>query len=65
MPASDDWYYWFNKGKREKGVNRYVSKVVKDTEQGIYVRAGSIIPILRNNNNRESITTAVTDDGTI
>lgn len=44
MPLNTNWYYWYNRVSQEGGQK---SLQLPDYEQGIFVRGGSIIPILQ------------------
>ena len=64
LPLSDEWYYWYSKQQREQGHAQPIIRVVKDTEQGMYVKAGTILPILmRKDVPRESLMTEVYERG--
>ena len=64
LPLADEWYYWYSKQHREQGHAQPIVRVVKDTEQGIYIKAGTILPILmRKETPRESLMTEVYERG--
>eukprot|EP00347_Sterkiella_histriomuscorum_P014353 403361196 len=45
LPFDSDWYFWYNKSQRISGQQQLQQMRILDSQQGIYVRAGSILPI--------------------
>ena len=45
LPQSADWYYYFTKHLEPKEDSLIKTKVIPEDEQGIFVKAGSILPI--------------------
>eukprot|EP00347_Sterkiella_histriomuscorum_P011592 403371866 len=57
FPEKKIWYYWYDKSGYIQGEGKNVSVLVRDDEQGVFVKGGSIIPI-KLHQDAESITQA-------
>ncbi|CDW82175.1 UNKNOWN [Stylonychia lemnae] len=63
LPEDSEWYYWFNRTQRIT-VESQLPKYIEEDEQGIYIKAGSILPI-KQHEGRESIMQAINDNITL
>lgn len=60
LPQSTNWYYFFS-GQLIKGQPTEIKVPVADNEQGIFIREGSIIPLLNFEDGRMSLLEAIDD----
>ncbi|CDW82855.1 neutral alpha-glucosidase ab [Stylonychia lemnae] len=60
LPKDSEWYYWFNRTEKITSQSQ-LPEFIDEDEQGIFIRAGSIITI-KQHEGRESIMQAINDD---
>lgn len=64
LPVGVNWYYYYS-GMMIAGSNTTMTIPVADNEQGVFVREGSIIPLLNYERNRMSLLEAINDPVTL
>ena len=60
LPIGVNWYYYWS-GQPIAGQNETITVPVADNEQGVWIREGSIIPLLNFERNRTSLLDAIDD----
>lgn len=61
LPKDVLWYYWYDKSSYLQGEGSNTTVLIRDDEQGVFVRGGSILPI-KLHQGEESITHAKDKD---
>ena len=64
LPVGVNWYYFYS-GMMIAGSNTTMTIPVADNEQGVFVKEGSIIPLLNYERNRMSLLEAIDDPVTL
>ena len=64
LPVGVNWYYFYS-GMMIAGSNTTMTIPIADNEQGVFVKEGSIIPLLNYERNRMSLLEAIDDPVTL